>query len=129
MIVADTSAVYNALVFGADHPELKARLNEESVLHVPHLLDIEMLNTLRRAERIGAISADRIYEVRNDLSRFSLLRYPEFARADAMWDLRHNVTPYDAAYVTLAEVLGATLVTCDARLARAPGHTATIELY
>lgn len=46
-----------------------------------------------------------------------------------MWDLRDNVTAYDATYVTLAEALGATLVTCDARLARAPGHGAAIELY
>jgi predicted nucleic acid-binding protein len=129
MIVVDASAIYNALVYGADHPTLRERLLGEWMLHVPYLLDVEMLHALRRVELLGAVSSDRAYEVRNDLSQLPLIRYPEHPYADAMWDLRHNVSPYDAAYVTLAEALGATLVTCDARLARAPGHAAAIELY
>jgi predicted nucleic acid-binding protein len=129
VIVVDASAMYRTLVFGNDHPGLRARLLSEEVLHAPYLLDVEMLHALRRAERFGIVSPDRVYETRNELSQLSLVRYPEYLLTDAMWDLRNNISTYDATYVTLAEALGATLVTCDAKLARAPGHAATIELY
>jgi predicted nucleic acid-binding protein len=129
VIVVDASAVYGALVLGGDHPELRACLLSEDVLHTPYLLDVEVLHALRRAERVGTVSPDLVHEARHELSQLSLIRYPEYLLTDAMWDLRHNITAYDATYITLAEALGATLVTCDAKLARAPGHAATIELY
>jgi predicted nucleic acid-binding protein len=60
---------------------------------------------------------------------FPIRRYPHTALLDRIWALRHNLTAYDAAYVALAEALGAPLLTCDARLAAAPGHTARIECF
>lgn len=75
MIVVDSSALFNALVFGRDYSDLKARLLGEWMLHTPYLLDIEMLHSLRRAERAGVLSVDRVYEARTDLSGLPLIRY------------------------------------------------------
>ena len=64
-----------------------------------------------------------------DFADLTIVRYPHVSLAARMWELRHNVTAYDAAFITLAETLAVPLVTCDARLARAPGHTATVEVF
>ena len=67
--------------------------------------------------------------IRADFSSLRITRYPQTLLLDRMWELRDNLTAYDAAFVALAEVLGAPLVTTDARLASTPGHHATIEGY
>jgi predicted nucleic acid-binding protein len=77
----------------------------------------------------GGIGDDRAADARNDFAQRGLVRYPHHPLAERMWALRHNLTAYDAAFVALAEELAVPLVTCDARLAAAPGHGALVERF
>ena len=83
---------------------------------------------LRRYERAGELSTGRAHAAVTDLGDLPLQRYQHAPLLPRMWELRLNLTGYDAAYVALAEVLRAPLVTADARLASAPGHRATVEV-
>ena len=127
MLVVDTSAVLAALADAAPDPELVARLADDSDLHAPHLIDVEILHALRALVRSRQLSADRAHDVRTDFDELTITRYGHQPLADRIWQLRENLTSYDAAFVALAEALGVALITCDARLARAPGIDA--ELY
>lgn len=128
MLVIDASALLAVLL----QPEgvgaaLRARLRAEEAL-APEVLDLEVLTALGnlvRAASIGALEAGRAVEALADLPLRRVSHLPLLARC---WELRHNVTPYDAAHVALAEVMGATLVTADARLARASGPRCAIDL-
>ena len=129
MLVVDTSAVLEALVAREPAHGLVERLTEDGDLHAPHLIDIEVLHALRRLNALGELSDWRASDARTDFRDLALVRYPHIALSDRIWELRHNVTAYDAAFVTLAECLEAPLVTCDSRLRAAPGHGARIELF
>ena len=102
-------------------------LAPRTVAHVPHLIDLEVLQILRRLERAGLVSADRAAEAINALSELRLVRHGYRTLAGRVWTLRHNLSAYDAVYIALAEALEAPLVTTDARLASAPGHDAEIR--
>ena len=91
-------------------------------LHAPHLLDIEIAQALRRYARSGTISADRGAEALADLADLPLHRYPHFIFLRRIWKLRHNLTAYDAVYLSLAESLDAPLLTRDRALASAGGR-------
>ncbi len=82
----------------------------------------------RRAWLLGLIDATRAEEGLDDLAAWPLIRYAHDLFLSRIWELRHNVTAYDAVYVALAETLAATLLTCDARLASSSGHHAVIEI-
>ena len=97
-------------------------------LHAPELLDLEVAQVLRRLVREGALSGSRAEAAIEDLLDLRITRYPHSVLLPRMWQLRHNLSAYDAAYVVLAEKLGATLLTRDARLASAARHAATIEV-
>ncbi len=129
MIVVDTSAVIGVLAGQPRVARLIERLINDGDLHAPHLIDVEFQHALRRLVVAGAINDDRAADARMDFAHLTIVRYPHVSLADRMWELRHNVTAYDAAFLTLAEALGAPLVTCDARLARAPGHAASVEVF
>jgi predicted nucleic acid-binding protein len=129
VLVVDSSAVLEALAAHDPAPGLVESLAEDGDLHAPHLIDTEVLHALRRLLRRGQISAERAYDARTDFSELTLVRYPHEPLNDRVWELRENLTAYDATFVALAETLGVPLVTCDARLAAAPGHHARIELY
>jgi predicted nucleic acid-binding protein len=126
MLVLDTSALLAVLVQQEPARELTRRLSEDGDLHAPHLIDIEVLHALRGLVRAGKITADRAADARTDLADLAITRYGHEPLADRIWALRENLTAYDAAFVALAEALDAALVTCDARLARAPGVTAEV---
>lgn len=128
VLVIDTSALLEVLIGRVRDGQLLTRLTEERELHCPHLLDIEVLHALRGLVRRGQISSDRAADARVDLDDLTLIRYPHPALADRIWGLRENLSAHDAAFVALAEALDAPLVTCDARLARAPSE-ASIEVY
>ena len=98
-------------------------------LHAPHLMDVEVAHALRRLAISRAISVVRAEEALADLGEMRVRRYPHAWLLPRMWQLRSNMSAFDAAYVALAETLDASLVTADGALARAPGHAAKIELY
>lgn len=128
MIVVDTSAIVQVLA-GAPDAALSNRLADDGDLHVPHLLDVEFVHALRRLVLAGELSAQRAQSARDKLSGLNLERYPHLGLVDRMWELRHNLTAYDAAFVVLAERLEVPLVTRDARIAAAPGHHAQVEVF
>ena len=129
MIVADTSAVVNALVARPGRPDLVRRIAQAGELHAPYLLDVEFLHVLRRLVHTGALSPDRAEDARQDFHDLAIVRYPHQPLADRMWQFRDNVSAYDAAFLALAEMLDVPLVTCDARLAHSSGHRAQVELF
>jgi predicted nucleic acid-binding protein len=129
VLVVDTSAVLEALASRTPTPGLIERLARDSDLHAPHLIDTEVLHALRRMTIAHTISDERAADARNDYAELTLLRYAHQPFSDRVWGLRHNLTAYDATFVALAEALDAPLITCDARLASAPGHHARVELF
>jgi predicted nucleic acid-binding protein len=127
VLVVDTSAVLDAILDPEPESGLLRRLAEED-LHAPHLLDVEALGALRRRVLRGELAVRRAQGAREDLAALPITRYPHTHLLDRAWELRDNVTAYDAMFVALAEILGVPLVTVDARLAATTGHRATIEL-
>ncbi len=123
MIVVDASAVLEVLLQTPAAGTVGRRLFASGeTLHAPHLLDVEVALVLRRYARSGALSPQRGAEAIEDLADLPLSRYPHDVLLPRIWQLRHNVTAYDAAYIALAEALDATLVTRDRKLATAPAR-------
>lgn len=129
MLVIDTSAALAALTASDPPPGLLERLAADSDLHAPHLIDTEFLHALRRMTISGQISQERAADARTDFADLALTRYPHQPLSDRIWELRHNLTAYDATFVALAETLDAILVSCDGRLSAAPKHLSHIELF
>lgn len=129
MIVVDASAALEVLLGTERGARLHDRLFGSESLHAPHLLDVEVAQVLRRFAAAGDLSPERGLEALKDLADFPIHRYPHDFLLPRIWELRPNVTAYDAAYLALAEALVAPLVTCDERLAAAPGHHAAVETY
>lgn len=129
MLVVDTSAVLEALVASSPAPGLVARLGDDGDLHAPHLIDTEVLHALRSMTLRGAISGERAADARYDFAELGVVRYPHQPLNSRVWELRKNLTAYDATFVALAESLEAPLVTCDGRLGATPGHAAQVELF
>ena len=129
MIVVDASAALE-LVLGTPRGQVLAGrfFAPGQTLHAPHLIDLEVAQVLRRYASLGEVSAERGRQALADLADLPLSRYPHTVLLPRVWELRHNATAYDAAYLALAEALDAPLVTADARLATAPGHTAVVEV-
>jgi len=129
VIVLDASSAV-AVLLNIDASGVRDRMDRaEEGIHVPHLFEIEVINVLRRYALNGAISAKRAHLALNRLSDMRLTRYPHTALLPRVWELKDNVTAYDAVYVALAETLEAPLITRDERLSRAPGIRAVVELY
>jgi predicted nucleic acid-binding protein len=128
VIVADASAIVEILLNKPAGHALGRRLfaNDESV-NVPHVMDLEILQTLRRYILTGSMDPYRAEQARQFYAEMPLNRYPHNVLLPRIWALRHNWTAYDAAYIALAEALGATLITCD-RAMTGPGHTAKVIL-
>ena len=128
MIVVDASAVLEVLLNTGKGNAVAERLFADGeTLHVPHVLDLEVAQVLRRYAVGGHLDADRGGQALEDLLSFPLNRYPHDIFLPRIWELRQNVTAYDAAYITLAEALDAPLITTDLRLASSIGHDVKIE--
>jgi len=129
LIVLDASAVLELLLQTTAGARVARRIGApDESLHVPHLLDVEVAQVLRRYEAAGTLSPAEAEQALADLSCLDINRYAHDPFLSRIWKLRHNLTAYDACYVALAEVLEAPLLTCDARLSRFSGHGAVIEL-
>jgi predicted nucleic acid-binding protein len=124
VIVLDASAALSALLNAGAARHHSAGQQ----LHAPHLIDSELANGLRRRVAAGDISADAAWRALRVWRRLGLTRYPVFALLHRVWELRDNLSAYDASYVALAELLGSTLVTADGRLSRAPGPRCPITV-
>ena len=129
MIVLDASAVVELLLDTAAGRRVAVLIGDAATgVHVPHLVDVEVLSVLRRFARERVIEVAEAEEAVQNLLALDLQRHSHEGLLERAWTLRQNMTPYDAMYVALAEALGAALVTCDARLARAAGVNARIEI-
>ena len=103
-------------------------MDSGETLHAPHLIDIEVTQTLRRLAILKEITAARGKHALEDHVALNIKRAEHKDLLERVWTLRDSITAYDAAYVVLAEILDAPLITCDARLARSHGHKARIEV-
>jgi predicted nucleic acid-binding protein len=129
MIVLDASALVELLLGTTLGSAIGERIaNPELSLHVPHLADVEVAQTLRRYVREGDLDSASAASALGDLRLLDLERHAHEPLLDRIWALRQNLTAYDAVYVALAEALDTTLLTCDGRLARAPGMSKRIVL-
>lgn len=129
MIVVDASAVVELLLNTAAADRVAERvLGGSPTPAAPQLLDIEVLQALRRYARTGELPAERALQAVEDLADLPIARFPHEPLLERIWALRDNLTAYDATYVALAEALGATVITRDKRLASAPGHQVSIEV-
>ncbi|MBX3485691.1 type II toxin-antitoxin system VapC family toxin [Phenylobacterium sp.] len=128
MIVVDASAALDLLLQKPTAKALELRVfavGEE--LHAPHLIDLEVVQALRRHVKAGQMSSERARQSLEAWVVFPVARHVHDLLLPRIWELRDSITAYDAAYVALAEALDATLLTTDARLARSHGHRAKIE--
>jgi predicted nucleic acid-binding protein len=129
MIVVDASSVVEML-FGTPAASSINRIvfNSDEQICAPHLIDLEVTHVLRRFAREGDVAPERCRIALDDFVDLSIIRYPQSIFLPRIWQLRNNLSAYDAAYVALAEALDALLVTRDRRLANAKGHNARIAL-
>ena len=128
MIVLDASAVVEWLLGLALAERVEQRLLAADSWHAPHLLAIEVAQVVRRYEAAGEVSAERGAQALGDLADMDLTSYPHEPLLPLVWDLRANLSAYDATYVALGLVLEAPVVTLDGRLARSPAGDVTVEL-
>ena len=127
IVVVDTSALAAALLRTSQG--LADQLFASGVeAHAPHLIDIELTSVLRKLVVVERLTVRRAEEALRDFQILEIARYPHAPLLRRVWELRHNLSPYDSAYVALAELLDASLLTRDRRLANAPGHRARVEL-
>ena len=129
MIVVDASVLSNAIADDeADGRRARGELRAAGDLAAPDLVDVETIAVLRQRWLAGAISDQRFAVAIEDLEDLELDRYPTLPLMRPAYELRANVTAFDAAYVALAEVLGCELLTGDRRLTNAPGPRCEIRL-
>lgn len=131
MIVLDASAAVELLLgLPRAAPQLRSRLARAGeTVHVPHVFDLEVMAAIRRHALRGTLSTDRTRTALAALDDLRAARYSHVPLRTRIWELRENITPYDAAYVALAEALRAPLVTMDAALSQAPGLRAEVEVH
>jgi predicted nucleic acid-binding protein len=127
LIVLDASAAVELFVLSEKAERVARRIGTEKWC-APHLFDIEVLQGLRRLLRLEEIDEYTARLAIDSLFSASIRRFDHEALAPRIWELRENVTAYDAAYVALAELLEAPLVTCDKKLGAAPRHRARVEV-
>ena len=129
MIGVDASIVVEVLLRSDAGVALEERLFEgDDPLHAPHMLDVEVAHALRRCALHGDIDERHGRDSLGDLAAMSIERHGHQPLLERIWQLRHNLTAYDAAYLALAESLDAPLLTRDLALASVAGHHARVEL-
>jgi predicted nucleic acid-binding protein len=134
MIVLDASAAIDWLLQTPAGQSIEQRIYagpsaQTETLHTVHLLDVEFAQVVRRLVREGTLAPKRAEEAIDDLAALRMVRYGPVLLLKRIWQLRQNLSAYDASYVALAEELKAPLITRDRRLAAAPGHKAAVEVF
>jgi predicted nucleic acid-binding protein len=120
-LVCDASAVVALLLDSGPDGQWATSALTGAELAAPSLIGFEATNIIRRQELAGLISSDQSAQAHNDLLDLTIEEWPYELLADRVWELRQNLTTYDASYVALAERVGSALVTLDKRISRAPG--------
>ena len=128
VIVVDASVIATALLDDEVDGDIARERLRGSQPATPELMDLEVLSVFRRLVSTGQVTVDRVDRAVQDLTDLPVERAPHAVLTRRCWELRHNFSPYDAAYVALAEALDTTLVTGDSRLANAPGSHCQIEV-
>lgn len=129
MIVLDASALVELALATPTGLRVAGRISDAGEgLHTPHLADLEVAQVLRRYWRQGLVSETEAVEGLAALRNLGLRRHAHEPLLERIWNLRANLTAYDAVYVALAEALPALLLTCDRKLAHTPGVGARIQL-
>jgi predicted nucleic acid-binding protein len=122
VIVVDASVLAPALADdGPDGDRARTELAAAGPLVAPEIVDLEVVSVLRKAALAGRLDDRRARHALDDLAALPMRRVPHGPLVGRIWELRQTLTPYDAAYVAIAELLGAPLLTADRRLAGAPG--------
>jgi predicted nucleic acid-binding protein len=130
MIVLDASAMVDWLLQTPAGQRIEQRIYARNeTLHSVHLLDVEFTQVLRRLMRERTLIPTRAEEAMEDLMALRITRYAPVLLLSRIWQLRNNMTVYDAAYVAFAEELKAPLITRDQKIAAAPGHAAAVEVF
>lgn len=128
MIVVDASILAPALADdNSDGDAARAALRDQA-LAAPELIDLEVASVWRRQVMAGQLETRRADLAVADLLALPLQRIPHRQLLTRCWELRQNLTPYDAAYVALAELLDVVLVTGDKRLSRSPGLRCRVQV-
>jgi len=129
LIVIDASVLANAIADdGADGERARSDVRSAGEVAAPDLVDVETVAVLRRRWLAGSLTADRFRTAIGDLELLEVDRYPALPFMRRAYELRHNVSAYDASYIALAELLGCELVTGDRRLAASPGPRCPIRV-
>lgn len=130
MIVVDSSAIIEVLLRIYVGEKIESRiLSPFENLCAPHLINLEVAQVLRRYCASGDMTSERALDASVDFKDMPITRYPHDIFLQRIWELRANITAYDAIYVALAEALPAPLLTCDKRFANAPLYNVDIELF
>jgi len=119
-VVCDASALVALLLDGGPDGRWVTRTLTGADLAAPSLVMFECANVIRRHQLAGLVGADQAEQAHADLLDLPIEEWPYPVLAARAWELRTNLSSYDASYVAVAEFLGATLVTLDRRIARAP---------
>jgi predicted nucleic acid-binding protein len=128
VLVADASIIASAVADGGrDGIRYRQRLRAQQIA-APDLLRVEVLSVIRRQLSLGTLDVDQADRAVDDLLDLPIAVYPTTSLIRRIWDLRNNLTAYDACYVALAEALGCTLLTADVKLFRAPGTRCPIDV-
>ena len=128
VLVVDASVVVDLLARFRPQPLEELLWAPDTALAAPELIDIEVLNALRKLDQAGAIPSGRSAELPTLMRGLRIRKYGHENLIEGIWALRGHVTACDAAYVVLARLLGATLVTRDKRLAKASGRDVPVTV-
>jgi predicted nucleic acid-binding protein len=128
MLVVDASCLYEVVAGTASAEPIRRRLAADTDHAAPHVVDVEVLNVIRRELLLGRLDPTAADQAVEDLGDWPGERFGHRALLERAWELRENVRGWDAVYVALAEALGATLLTSDRRLGRVRGLRCPVDV-